>query len=237
MAEDSNTCFLSLRDPLVTSAARKQLTQKLTVVIQSVLVWGASSVAPVSATAMERRSETLYWIQWVLKRGNCINVWSCMYWVSLTDFCLIGRSGSARHAEGSVTAASVVPEKVAVPQGCWSTWLNIMALITYMPIWKGDWSIYKSEQCRLQNIFNCLSLTPKFISSLQPEEGVGGQQPVKCGGWSWSWTWLTYAVNIRTVQLLFSVSSIITKCLFFLLVKFLTLFLNTFWTLTDIWRR
>jgi len=40
------------------------------------------------------------------------------------------RSGSARRAEGSATAASAVPEKAAAPQGCWFTWLSTTAMIT-----------------------------------------------------------------------------------------------------------
>lgn len=67
----------------------------------------------------------------------------CLFCVLLTSSSSLVpyRSGSARHAEGSVTAASVGPEPVAVLQECWCTWLNIMDMIMCTPTWKGDWNI------------------------------------------------------------------------------------------------
>lgn len=62
----------------------------------------------------------------------CVNMCVC---VCVTHFILtvVVRSGSARRAEGSVTAASAGPEKVAVLRECWCTWPNSTVLIMCTP--------------------------------------------------------------------------------------------------------
>lgn len=163
--------------------------------------WEVSSAAPVSVTAMERRSEKLCWIRWVLKYTR---LYLCLL-MNLTDksdwshsHCC-GRSGSARHAEGSVTAASVVPEKVVVLRECWFTWLNTTAMTMCTPIWIGNWSSCK-KFIACYFCITCKFNTEVFFSPLQLEKGAGGERQVKCGRRSscCSWTWLTCYVTILT---------------------------------------
>lgn len=71
------------REALATSAARKQLTPRPTVVTPSALEFGVSSAAPASATVMERRSKTLCWIRW----GYCRSLMSCVGVTIAADAC------------------------------------------------------------------------------------------------------------------------------------------------------
>lgn len=83
------------------------------------------------------------------------------------------RTGSARRAEGSATAASVAQEKAAVLLECWFTWRNIMALIMCMPTSKGNRSILRSDIFLFFVFSMPFFLTLCLFSSLQLEEGAG----------------------------------------------------------------
>ena len=99
-------------------------------------------------------------------KGACSRLIVCV--ANESDCFLVvarGRSGCARPAGGSVTAASVEPGRVAVPQECWSTWQNTTATITCTLIWRGDWCILNRLQYVLFSYQHISWLTPKVCVS------------------------------------------------------------------------